>query len=532
MAFMAVAHPFRAPKAFHGAQCPVAPMDSGESGSDTSDDESLRNLIDEGQRALMRIRCRVASVLLFVAVVLTIAYEALVRATEMHAKCYEKCGCPLALHFQAIAMNLCGHFRYISLCLAPLAGDVILFRVALCADACVMSHVLIKTVLIVARPRRVTTHLLGEIIVLLTGTLFIMGTIAAMCRRDAIAMERDMWRVMATFLAFGGIVFSCGAVLETVTCRQVSPHVWYGISFAVALYFVKRPNLRAKIQAWLYPRVARGDSRMAAGIAGFIGGCTAEDALKKASSRFRCIRLADITFEDIQDNSPTPGLFERGIHTHLHSCDAFVSHSWREDPVAKWEALQAWRKSFLKEYKREPLVWLDKACIDQNNIDEDLQGLPIFLSGCSTLLVLCGPTYLSRLWCVLELFTFVHMGGALERIKIHRLTRRGQTAGDLNDISNSFTDFDVGRCDCYHLADKERMLSIVRAAFGDLELFNEAVREMFDRIVHNRRPRGLTDRSISVSSGSSEASGTGGNLLTQTCGSLSSSASSSPSYVD
>ena len=48
----------------------------------------------------------------------------------------------------------------------------------------------------------------------------------------------------------------------------------------------------------------------------------------------------------------------------------------------------------------------DKACIDQGNIQQSLACLPVFLAGCQTLLVVAGPTYCSRLWCVMELFTF------------------------------------------------------------------------------------------------------------------------------
>ena len=49
----------------------------------------------------------------------------------------------------------------------------------------------------------------------------------------------------------------------------------------------------------------------------------------------------------------------------------------------------------------------DKACIDQSNIQQSLACLPVFLAGCQTLLVVAGATYCSRLWCVMELFTFV-----------------------------------------------------------------------------------------------------------------------------
>ena len=46
----------------------------------------------------------------------------------------------------------------------------------------------------------------------------------------------------------------------------------------------------------------------------------------------------------------------------------------------------------------ETLIWLDKACIDQQNIDASLAVLPIFLAGCKSLLVLPGSTYATRLW--------------------------------------------------------------------------------------------------------------------------------------
>ncbi len=50
---------------------------------------------------------------------------------------------------------------------------------------------------------------------------------------------------------------------------------------------------------------------------------------------------------------------------------------------------------------RQPLIWLDKACINQSsadNIKASLALLPIHLAGCKRLLVLIGPTYSTRLW--------------------------------------------------------------------------------------------------------------------------------------
>jgi len=49
----------------------------------------------------------------------------------------------------------------------------------------------------------------------------------------------------------------------------------------------------------------------------------------------------------------------------------------------------------------------DKACISQTNIEASLKVLPIYLALTQTLLIVAGPTYHTRLWCVIEVFTFL-----------------------------------------------------------------------------------------------------------------------------
>lgn len=66
---------------------------------------------------------------------------------------------------------------------------------------------------------------------------------------------------------------------------------------------------------------------------------------------------------------------------------------------------RAGRAEFKRKYKREPIVWLDKHCLlgtDQAELARSLPCLPIFLSGCRELVVLRGPTMLSRMWCLIE----------------------------------------------------------------------------------------------------------------------------------
>merc|ERR1712224_104963 len=127
---------------------------------------------------------------------------------------------------------------------------------------------------------------------------------------------------------------------------------------------------------------------------------------------------------------------------------------------------------------REPKVWLDKACIDQGNIQQDLRCLPMFLNGCRKMVVLCGVTYLRRLWCVMELFTFVHIGGDEDDIQLSLLLREGRQEADKEEMLELIEEFDADLCECQSNDDKERMLVIIHTAYGRLENFNRAVRKI------------------------------------------------------
>jgi hypothetical protein len=64
----------------------------------------------------------------------------------------------------------------------------------------------------------------------------------------------------------------------------------------------------------------------------------------------------------------------------------------------------------VQAHRREPTLWLDKACLEQSKLDEQLALLPVYAAACSRFVVLLTPTYLQRLWCVAELFTWMHVG--------------------------------------------------------------------------------------------------------------------------
>ena len=136
----------------------------------------------------------------------------------------------------------------------------------------------------------------------------------------------------------------------------------------------------------------------AATVAALIGGTDAGSAYKMATDNFRAIPLCEITKSDLDSNQDT-NMAEKTEEVRFGEVAAFITHSWSDPGGQKFEALQEWGQEYReKNNGKEPLVWLDKACVNQANVDEALTALPVFLAGCEELVVLNGPSYSSRLW--------------------------------------------------------------------------------------------------------------------------------------
>jgi len=151
-----------------------------------------------------------------------------------------------------------------------------------------------------------------------------------------------------------------------------------------------------------------------------------------------------------------------------------------EAPGEKYQAFARWAREQEEATGKEVTLWLDKACIDQNNIDQSLACLPIFLSGCQTLLIVAGPTYCSRLWCVMEIFTFLRMGGERERIELKLIANPGQNqAAAKRELATQLGTFNASKAQCFKQEDRQRLLAVIEAGFGDFDEFNKGVREVF-----------------------------------------------------
>ena len=111
-----------------------------------------------------------------------------------------------------------------------------------------------------------------------------------------------------------------------------------------------------------------------------------------------------------------------------------------------------------------------------------------------------GPTYTSRLWCALELFTFLAMGGTLDRITVVPVLAQSdvnQQSGCMEAMMERFREqmaqFDASDAQCFKPEERERLLGVIESGFGSLGGFNALVRNMFaTRSMSNR------DRVVSI----------------------------------
>lgn len=147
----------------------------------------------------------------------------------------------------------------------------------------------------------------------------------------------DPWNALSRPDTFGVLIMGISAVL-------------------VALVFT-RTN-RARVHRWLGGLGKRGSTseQAAAAIAALIRGRSSSVAatMRMAQDKFTVLPLDSLTSADLSSNADT------GVHTRVRSaslgeCDAFMSHSWRDNGDLKYAQLlrHQWGTS-------TPTIWLDK----------------------------------------------------------------------------------------------------------------------------------------------------------------------------
>ena len=219
--------------------------------------------------------------------------------------------------------------------------------------------------------------------------------------REALARNWLSWRLFnfAAFLLFcwNGALALLAPEIDAATGGS-GTGAEYFVTALTGLFIAlgMRPAARRRFHGLLGGLALKGEARSAAAVAALVGGRDPAAALKHGADSFRGLPYASLGEADFATSGDT-GLNQKTKPVTLGSVDAFLSHSWHDSAADKWKALSSWATS--RKDAPSTLLWLDKACINQSDIDASLAALPVYLSGCKELLVLVGPSYCSRLWC-------------------------------------------------------------------------------------------------------------------------------------
>merc|ERR1719197_1204731 len=219
-------------------------------------------------------------------------------------------------------------------------------------------------------------------------------------------------------------------------------------------------------------------------------GATAEVTLQEATRALRCVDWRRIT----------PGLFESSAGSAAtfalsrpvragERIDAFVSHSWSDDAAAKFAKLSTWAAAFEAAHGRAPTLWIDKVCLDQSRISDALRMLPANVMAADRLLVVHGPTYASRLWCVIELFCIFAFAPDYATAASH--VELAGTADSFEMLARDLMRFRLEEAHCFDPNEEAKLRRMIAAVQTEASGFEENIRELGQQLL--RAPKTSAD---------------------------------------
>ena len=215
---------------------------------------------------------------------------------------------------------------------------------------------------------------------------------------------------------------------------------------------------------------------------------TAEELLHEAQQNMRCVTWSAITLALLKNNTNTHGAQQAQSAYSVSQpvapgtkIDFFISHSWHDDPIAKFAALEQVAEDFVAKHGREPTFWLDVACINQDTISDGLKVLPINLMACRQVLVLVGLTYSQRLWCMWELYVLAMFNNENVMDKVHV----AEHAGAGVNLSKVLGLFSFDSAHCFDPNEEARLRGVIEA--GGEEDFCRSLRALGRQIGHQNK---------------------------------------------
>ena len=144
----------------------------------------------------------------------------------------------------------------------------------------------------------------------------------------------------------------------------------------------------------------------------------------------------------------------------------------------------------MAKHGREPTFWLDVACINQDMISDGLKVLPINLMACRQVLVLVGPSYSQRLWCMWELYILSMFNNENVMDKVHV----AEHAGAGVNLSKVLGLFSLRNAHCFDPNEEAKLRGVIEA--GGEEDFCRSLRALGRQIgqqnKHNAALQDLT----------------------------------------
>ena len=186
--------------------------------------------------------------------------------------------------------------------------------------------------------------------------------------------------------------------------------------------------------------------------------------------------------------------------------DIFVLHSWHDERRGRLEALARCAARFEAQHGREPTLWLDSVCVDPAFQEEALLCLPIYMQSCASVLVLCGPSFFERLWCVWELYTAFAFGdgslslafallrapGAAEEQQQQQQQQQQSSPPAVGrsasaevaraSLRASLKAFSLARAHCSNPNEEKRLRTAINAAPGGTSAFEATIRGLAERL--------------------------------------------------
>lgn len=296
------------------------------------------------------------------------------------------------------------------------------------------------------------------------------GVLTAWCHTPFAAL----WQVIGLGLYLQAAIRSfCVAVFITQDVLVVGVQICYS---AWAL-FLSMFTLSSRAQTRVAALVAGvgSEARKAATVGALLAGHAPDSVLDAGLRTLRAIPFPALESDVFASPEHGRRLVAASVPVRLGEVDVFCSHSWRDSPSERWDALTEWCTAFRRRTGRDAMVWLDVVCLDSATATA-ITCLPVYIMASTSLLMLQGPNFLQRLWCIAEVWVAICLGFSADRLHLRRLPSLPAPAA-----TDAVRAVDVRHATCAVPEDGPRLLEVMNAFPGGLVAFNADLSQRLHR---------------------------------------------------